>query len=162
VCVAEDSATIALDAVRQPGEELEWMELCLARKPQGEAAVPEIDRDALDDTQVAQARALGGLELLFHVVTVFSAGARFWCKQVAVNPHEVAVDEFFLHDQFTIDRCRVAGNGVLRAFGSVHVFDSPVAIVEPSRDVRRGSSRFAIADRAVVQNDDALPCFRQQ
>src|SRR3954469_5614583 len=102
---------------------------------------------------------MGGGELLLELFARILAAE----EQVALDTLELAVDVFHRSDAFdAMNRGHVALRGEARTFLAVELLDVVVPVVQGGSEMRGGSTGFASADRAIIDDDDSTAGARQQ
>jgi len=146
-----NAAAIAEDRPRESLEILHGMNGRLARKAKGWSAVPEGERNPVNELGVGETGAMCGVELTLEILARFLAAE----KEVTLDSLELAIYVFHRGDAFdAMDSRHVTLGGDAGALLTVESLDVVVPIVEGSGEMGSGTARFTATDWAVVDDDN--------
>src|SRR5919204_533112 len=128
-------------------------------KTQGRAAVPETERDAVDELRVGESGAMRCFELLLQIFALIVLAE----EEVAFDALEVAVDVFHrCNTLHAVNGRHVTLSGDPRSFMAMQLFDVVVPIVQSGCQVRGCATGFTATNRPVVDDDDCAARAREQ
>jgi len=154
-----DLAPVTKNRASETLQVLERVEGSLSRKAERWSAVPESERDAIDQLCIGYSGALGRFELSFQVLARILAAK----EEEAFDALEIAIDVFHRRNGFdSMNRRHVTFGCQPGTFLAVHLLDVVVAIIEGSGKVGGGATRLATTDWSVVdQNNSAARAGEQ-
>jgi hypothetical protein len=147
------------DDRRQPRQVFQHVKLPLVGPAQALAGVEAHLAGAGQPLHLAEARAVGGFQLLGQVGRL-TIGRQ---KQVAVEPGKVAVYSLLPHNQLNlIDGCHVAFGRQPGAIRAEQVFQRGVPVIKGKGKVGRGAAGFAAGNFPIFQHQHLPAGFAQQ
>ena len=154
-----DLSSVAEDRARQSFQVLERMEGCLPRKAKRRPAVPEAERNAIDELGVVDPGAMRCLELALEI---FSLGVTAE-EEIAFDALELAIDVFHGGDRLDAMDCRhVTLGSQARAFFAVNLRNVVVAVVQSRRQMGCGAAGLSTTDGPIVYEHNCSAGAREQ
>src|SRR3569623_124741 len=158
VSAGVDGGAALMDQLGERREVFERMKLALARTAQAGTGFEVTKRRMLApfDLEAGGARSA---QLVFERLGRIALGH----EQITVEPFEITVDLFLLHDRFDeIHRRGVTFRRQPRFVLTVHVGEIEVAVVQQRTKMAGSVTRLAPADRPVIQHHHGFTFAQQQ
>jgi len=135
------------------------MKGCLAREAKRRPAVPEAERNAIDDLGVVDSGAMRCFELSLELLSLGVAAE----KEVAFDTLKIAVDVLHGGNRLdAMDRRHVTLGSESRAFLTVNPRNVVVAIVQGRREVSGSATGFATTNRSIIYENNRATRAREQ
>jgi len=142
-----DFSSIAENCACQTFQVLERMKRCLAGEAKRRTAVPETERNAIDQLGIVDSGAMRCLELPLEVLSLTVAAE----KEVAFDTLKIAVDVLHGGDRLdAMDRRHVTLGRESGAFLAMEPGNVVVAVVQSRREMSGSATGFAAPDRSII------------